>query len=154
MFLTGPSNRLSLVDLHVACLEVPFAWNLCIQTQPHDIHLVPERVSESCLWEWAQPRWALPGFPPTVGGLAAHSAAAPALAKCCSIFPFQMYKQHVRARNPVQATFLLLCLCHCLNDKKEEMPLWCPVNSKLIFKPFSLRKCTRINSQFKLSWDF
>lgn len=48
VFLGGHGNRLSVVDLHVACLEVPFAWNLCIQTQPHDIHLVPETVNHAC----------------------------------------------------------------------------------------------------------
>lgn len=48
VYLGGHSNRLSVLDLHVACLEVPFAWNLCIQTQPHDIHLVPETVNHAC----------------------------------------------------------------------------------------------------------
>lgn len=50
MYLVGHSNGLSLVDLHMAC-PAPrslFAWNLCIQIQPHDIHLVPET-------EWMTP---------------------------------------------------------------------------------------------------
>lgn len=59
------------VDLHVACLSVPvlFAWNLCIQTRPHNIHLVPET-------EWITPvrsghslARALPGFPTRRGRL-------------------------------------------------------------------------------------
>lgn len=55
---------------------------------------------------------------PAVGGLAARPAVAPALAKCCSVFPFQIYwsvfvfEQTNKKRRRRRSLSFCFCSCH------------------------------------------
>lgn len=118
---------------------------ICLFSHNPMIFIWYQRPSESRLWEWAQPRRALPGFPPIVGGLAARSVVAPALAKCCSVFPFQIYWsvfdseqqkacQSQKTSSGCISFAVLVSLARCIicandNDKKcvflFQLPLMC-----------------------------
>lgn len=95
----------------------PPLHEICVFKQNPMMFIWYQRRSDSRLWEWAQPHRALPSFPPT-GCLAARSAVAPALAKCCSVFPTQICSsiyilsitKSVRGRKPGQGIILSLCL--------------------------------------------
>lgn len=77
------------VELHVACLGAPLCMkSVYSKTSSRSRCGIRDRVSHACESGHST---GLPGFPPTVGGLAARSVAAPALAKCCSVFPFPIY---------------------------------------------------------------
>lgn len=127
-------------DLHVACLKVPFfAWNLCIQTQPHDIHLVPET-------EWITPvrvGTASPGaarFPSHCGRLGCTLRGGTCACQMLFSLSFpnllisfcsEQTKSPSEPENPVQATFLfavLVSLAHCIicvNDKDKKCVFSC-----------------------------
>lgn len=129
------------VDLHVASMSLFYLHGICVFKHDLIIFIWYQRQSESCLWEVGT---ASPGrcqvSLPAVGGLAARSAVAPALAKCCSVFPFQIYrsvcflfflfpanKNKSLSAPEKQATFLfpvLVSLAHnilCASDKDKKL---------------------------------